>query len=131
MLVRQMAQTPDTDMHSDFQPQVKATPAASVTEQIQQDIQGNKVFVYMKGNPEAPMCGFSSMVCKILDAYGVDYSSRNVLTDPDIREGVKKFSEWPTIPQVYIDGEFVGGSDILMGMHESGELRKMFLDGKA
>ena len=62
---------------------------------------------------------------------GVEYSSRNVLTDPDIREGVKKFSEWPTIPQVYIDGEFVGGSDILMGMHESGELRKMFLDGKA
>ena len=56
----------------------------------------------------------------------VGYSSRNVLTDPDIREGVKTFSEWPTIPQVYIDGEFVGGSDILMGMHESGELRKMF-----
>ena len=62
---------------------------------------------------------------------GVEYSSRNVLTDPDIREGVKKFSEWPTIPQVYIDGEFVGGSDILMGMHESGELRKMFTDEKA
>ena len=58
---------------------------------------------------------------------GVDYSSRNVLTDPDLREGVKAFSEWPTIPQVYIDGEFVGGSDILMGMHESGELKKMFI----
>ena len=62
---------------------------------------------------------------------GVEYSSRNVLTDPDIREGVKKFSEWPTIPQVYINGEFVGGSDILMGMHESGELKKVFLDEKA
>ena len=60
------------------------------------------------------------------DAVGVEYSSRNVLTDPDLREGVKKFSEWPTIPQVYIDGEFVGGSDILMGMHENGELSKMF-----
>lgn len=60
------------------------------------------------------------------DAAGVEYSSRNVLTDPDLREGVKKFSEWPTIPQVYIDGEFVGGSDILMGMHENGELNKMF-----
>ena len=63
--------------------------------------------------------------CKA-DAAGVEYSSRNVLTDPDLREGVKKFSEWPTIPQVYIDGEFVGGSDILMGMHENGELSKMF-----
>ena len=62
---------------------------------------------------------------------GVEYSSRNVLTDPDIREGVKKFSEWPTIPQVYINGEFVGGSDILMGMHESGELKKVFLGEKA
>lgn len=129
--VRGMAQTPDSDMHSDFQPQVKTTPAASAVEQIQQDIKDHKVFVYMKGNPEAPMCGFSNMVCKILDAYGVEYSSRNVLTDPDIREGVKKFSEWPTIPQVYINGEFVGGSDILMGMHDSGELKKVFLDEKA
>lgn len=62
---------------------------------------------------------------------GVEYSSRNVLTDPDLREGVKSFSEWPTIPQVYIDGEFVGGSDILMGMHESGDLKKMFLKEQA
>ena len=71
------------------------------------------------------------MLRRSCNVAGVEYSSRNVLTDPDLREGVKKFSEWPTIPQVYIDGEFVGGSDILMGMHESGELRKMFLDSKA
>lgn len=62
---------------------------------------------------------------------GVEYGSRNVLTDPDLREGVKKFSEWPTIPQVYIDGEFAGGCDILLGMHDSGDLKKMFLKEKA
>ncbi|KAL3134092.1 hypothetical protein ABBQ32_008516 [Trebouxia sp. C0010 RCD-2024] len=129
--LRGMAQSSDSDIHSDFQPQIKATPSASVSEQIQQDIKDHKVFVYMKGNPEAPMCGFSNTVCRILDAYGVEYGSRNVLTDPDLREGVKKFSEWPTIPQVYIDGEFAGGCDILLGMHDSGDLKKMFLKEKA
>ena len=70
-------------------------------------------------------------ITKSLLLTGVEYSSRNVLTDSDLREGVKKFSEWPTIPQVYIDGEFVGGSDILMGMHKSGDLKKMFLKEQA
>jgi monothiol glutaredoxin len=80
----------------------------------------------MKGVPEAPMCGFSSMACRILDAYGVDYGSRNVLEDPELREGIKKFTHWPTIPQIFIKGEFVGGSDILMQMHQKGELEEAF-----
>ena len=80
----------------------------------------------MKGIPEAPMCGFSNMACRILDAYGVDYGSRNVLEDPELREGVKKYTHWPTIPQVFIKGEFVGGSDILLQMHQKGELEEAF-----
>jgi monothiol glutaredoxin len=70
------------------------------------------------------MCGFSNMACRILDAYEVEYGSRDVLADPDVREGVKAFTHWPTIPQIFIGGEFVGGSDILMQMHQSGELQK-------
>jgi len=117
------------DTHDDFKP--KVNPAtADVASSIQHDISNNKVMVYMKGVPEAPMCGFSNTVVRILDAYGVDFESRNVLADPDLREGIKAFTNWPTIPQVFVDGEFVGGCDILMGMHESGELGKMFLDGQ-
>ena len=77
-----------------------------------------------QGSPDAPQCGFSNMACRILDAYGIEYGSRNVLADPEVREGVKAFSEWPTIPQVFVGGEFVGGADILMSMHQSGELEK-------
>ena len=79
----------------------------------------------MKGTPDAPLCGFSNAACRVLDAYEVDYSSANVLADQELREGVKTYSKWPTIPQVYVDGEFVGGADILMSMHKSGELAKI------
>jgi monothiol glutaredoxin len=71
------------------------------------------------------MCGFSNMACRVLDAYGLQYGSRDVIADPSVREGIKKFSGWPTIPQVFVNGEFVGGSDILMEMHKSGELEKL------
>lgn len=120
------AQPPAEDeIHNDFRPQHHTEPGSGVDAQIQDDITKHKVFLYMKGEPEAPMCGFSNMACKILNAYGVDFGSRDVLSDPDLREGVKKFSQWPTIPQVYVDGEFVGGSDILMGLHKSGELETL------
>jgi monothiol glutaredoxin len=79
----------------------------------------------MKGTPDAPMCGFSNTACRILDAYEVEYASSNVLADEELREGIKTFSQWPTIPQVYLNGEFIGGSDILMSMHKSGELEKL------
>mmetsp|Transcript_6858 Transcript_6858/g.9824 ORF Transcript_6858/g.9824 Transcript_6858/m.9824 type:complete len:90 (+) Transcript_6858:29-298(+) len=78
--------------------------------------------VYMKGNPTVPMCGFSAQVVGFLKAEGIDFSSVNVLDYPSIREGIKKFSQWPTIPQVYVDGEFIGGCDIITEMHNSGEL---------
>ncbi|CAM6027806.1 unnamed protein product [Sphagnum balticum] len=113
----------DTDSHDDFRPVHRDSASVpSVHELIEKDIKDNPVMVYMKGVPDAPECGFSSMVCKILDGYGVKYKSRNVLTDQELREGIKTFSNWPTIPQVYVDGEFLGGSDILMSMHRSGEL---------
>lgn len=121
--------THEDDTHEDFKPKFKpdAEPrsASSVTEQIEQDVKQNPVFLYMKGIPEAPQCGFSNMACRILDAYGAEYGTRNVLADADIREGVKAFTQWPTIPQIFINGEFVGGSDILMGMHQSGELQPL------
>eukprot|EP00191_Tetraselmis_sp_GSL018_P017406 CAMPEP_0177589644 /NCGR_PEP_ID=MMETSP0419_2-20121207/6932_1 /TAXON_ID=582737 /ORGANISM="Tetraselmis sp., Strain GSL018" /LENGTH=162 /DNA_ID=CAMNT_0019080049 /DNA_START=511 /DNA_END=999 /DNA_ORIENTATION=+ len=115
------------DTHDDFKPQFNQA-AADVATSIKKDIDANDVMVYMKGVPEAPMCGFSNTVCRVLDAYGVDYSSRNVLADPDLREGIKKFTSWPTIPQVFVKGEFIGGCDVIMSMHQNGELEKLFAD---
>lgn len=83
----------------------------------------------MKGNPSQPQCGFSARVVQILQKEGVDFSSVNVLDYPSIREGVKQFSDWPTIPQVYVNGEFIGGCDIVTSMHESGELAEMLKEG--
>ena len=88
-------------------------------------ISENKVLLFMKGNPKFPQCGFSSTACQILDASGISYETIDVLQDPDIREGIKTFSNWPTIPQLYINKEFVGGADILKEMYESGELTKL------
>lgn len=85
-----------------------------------------RVFVFMKGVPSEPLCGFSGAVVQILKAYEVDFDSCDVLENLDIREQIKSYSDWPTIPQVYIDGNFVGGCDILLEMHQSGELLKMF-----
>ncbi len=79
----------------------------------------------MKGVPRAPQCGFSAGVVKVLDAIGSDYVGVNVLEDPYLREGIKEFSDWPTIPQLYVNGEFVGGCDIVREMYESGELQDM------
>ncbi|CAM6121512.1 unnamed protein product [Calypogeia fissa] len=116
----------DTDSHDDFKPKVKAEKATqSVHDNIEQDIKNNPVMVYMKGVPDAPQCGFSAMVVRILKEYDVSYNSRNVLADPELREGIKQFSHWPTVPQVFINGEFVGGSDILINMHRTGELEKL------
>ena len=86
------------------------------------------VVLYMKGNPTFPQCGFSSTVVQILNHLGVTYQSYDVLQDEKLREGIKIFSNWPTIPQLYIKSEFVGGCDIVREMFESGELKKMFVD---
>ena len=93
-----------------------------VKERIDSMVKNNKVVVFMKGVPEQPRCGFSNAVVQIMRMHNVQYDAHNVLEDDSIRQGVKDFSNWPTIPQIYIDGEFVGGCDILLQMHQSGEL---------
>lgn len=85
----------------------------------------NKVFVFMKGNKLMPQCGFSNNVVQILNTYGVPYETCDVLEDEAIRQGIKEYSNWPTIPQVYIDGEFVGGSDVMIELYQNGELQQM------
>ena len=97
------------------------------SEIIKKQVTENSVVLYMKGSPEAPMCGFSAAAVQILEACGVeDVATVNVLADEDIRQGIKEYSNWPTIPQLYVNGEFVGGADIMREMFQSGELQKMF-----
>lgn len=96
---------------------------AEIGEFITREIKDHDVVLFMKGTPQFPQCGFSSMVVQILNYLGIDYTSHNVLTDDSLRQGIKDFSNWPTIPQLYVKGEFVGGCDILREMFESGELR--------
>jgi monothiol glutaredoxin len=95
-------------------------------EKIKQTVQGNKVVLFMKGTAQSPQCGFSAKAIQILKACGVDQPMTvNVLDDPDIRQGIKEYANWPTIPQLYVNGEFVGGSDIMHEMYDSGELKQM------
>lgn len=94
-----------------------------VIDRIKAQIEGNPVMLYMKGTPKVPQCGFSAAVVQILDYLGVEYGADNVLADPDLRQGIKDYSDWPTIPQLYVKGEFVGGCDIVRDMFEKGELK--------
>jgi monothiol glutaredoxin len=95
-----------------------------VVKEIEEEIKTHTIMLYMKGTPEQPMCGFSYTVVEILNQVGQPYASVNILADPEKREAIKKFSDWPTIPQLYISGEFVGGCDITREMFESGELKQ-------
>lgn len=98
----------------------------SIQETIAAQVKDNKVVLYMKGTPKFPQCGFSSLVVEILKRCGVeDYLAVNVLEDPDIRQGIKEYTNWPTVPQLYVDGEFIGGSDILREMFNNGELQPL------
>lgn len=99
-----------------------------VQEQIRSDIQSTDVVLYMKGTPEAPECGFSAQVVRVLKAFGLTYKAINVLADPEVRDGIKQFSNWPTIPQLYIKGEFIGGCDIVTEMVGTGELRALLVE---
>lgn len=94
-------------------------------DEIQAHITGHDVVLYMKGTQDSPQCGFSHVVVQILTQLGVPFRDVNVLTDPRIRENIKKFSNWPTIPQLYVKGEFVGGCDIVKEMYQSGELQAL------
>jgi monothiol glutaredoxin len=96
-----------------------------ITARIQGEITSNPVMLYMKGTPQFPQCGFSSRVVQILNHMGLKFASANVLEDPALRDGIKAFSNWPTVPQLYVGGEFVGGCDIVTEMFQSGELQEL------
>ncbi|HJM12165.1 MAG: Grx4 family monothiol glutaredoxin [Candidatus Marinimicrobia bacterium] len=91
-------------------------------EQIINDIKTNSIMLYMKGTPEMPQCGFSNAVVQVLNHYGVEYNSTNVLADPEIRVKLSEYSNWPTIPQLFVKGELIGGADITMELHNNGQL---------
>jgi monothiol glutaredoxin len=98
----------------------------NVQEKISQQVTTNAIVLYMKGIPQSPQCGFSAATVQLLNACGVqDFTAIDVLADPEIRDGIKTYSNWPTVPQLYIKGEFVGGADIVREMHEEGELQKL------
>lgn len=96
-----------------------------VKERIEKLVNENKIMVFMKGSKLMPQCGFSNNVVQILNTLGVPYETVDILADQEIRQGIKEYSNWPTIPQIYIDGEFVGGSDIAIELYQSGELQQM------
>jgi monothiol glutaredoxin len=96
----------------------------TINDQIKDIINKNDVVLFMKGTPEMPQCGFSMTVCNILKELKVKFNGINVLADPEIRQGIKDFSNWPTVPQLYVKGEFIGGCDIAKEMYENGELKK-------
>ncbi|MDY7013207.1 MAG: Grx4 family monothiol glutaredoxin [Cyanobacteriota bacterium] len=96
-----------------------------VKSRIDEIVNANKIVVFMKGSKLMPMCGFSNNVVQIINTLGVPYETFDVLEDPEIREGIKEYSKWPTIPQIYLNGEFVGGSDIAIELYQSGELQQM------
>lgn len=98
----------------------------AINEFIDNEVKGNDVVLFMKGTPGFPQCGFSGQVVQILDYLGVDYKGVNVLADDELREGIKQYSNWPTIPQLYVKGEFVGGCDIVREMFQAGELQGHF-----
>ncbi|WP_395645366.1 Grx4 family monothiol glutaredoxin [Terricaulis sp.] len=101
---------------------------SDVQSEIARTISDNPVVLFMKGTADRPQCGFSNMVVQILDHLGVEYRDVNVLADPQIRQGIKDFSDWPTIPQLYVKGEFVGGCDIVREMFQTGELKTLFAE---
>uniref|UniRef100_J3L0Q1 Glutaredoxin domain-containing protein n=1 Tax=Oryza brachyantha TaxID=4533 RepID=J3L0Q1_ORYBR len=117
----------DPDTHQDFQPTSKS-PNMSFDDIVAQDIKENPVLIYMKGYPDAPRCGFSALAVKVLKLYDVPISARDILGDLKLKESVKAHTNWPTFPQIFIKGEFVGGSDIILDMHQKGQLKDVLGD---
>jgi monothiol glutaredoxin len=139
VVVRTSARSPlagfrcfSSDSHDDFKPKKKSVPTelSDVVKLIDSQVKENAVMLYMKGTPSQPQCGFSMQAVRILNAVGVDFSSVNVLEYPAIREGIKAYGDWPTIPQLYVRGEFVGGCDIMTSMFQEGELEKLMKEKK-
>ncbi len=98
---------------------------ATIEQRIKDDVTNNKVMLYIKGTPVSPECGFSAQVISVLDSYEIEYKTFNILEDEDIRSGIKEYADWPTTPQLYINGEFIGGCDIVTELHSTGELKKL------
>ena len=96
-----------------------------VLSQIDEKVKNNKIVLFMKGTPDFPQCGFSAHTVEILKSYGVPFATEDVLSNPAVRDGIKRYTNWPTIPQIFIDGKFVGGCDILHELHERGQLEPM------
>lgn len=121
-----------SDSHDDFKPKRKDVGEGmdDVLKLIGEQVKENPVMLYMKGTPSQPQCGFSLQVVKALHQTGVEFSSVNILEYPAIREGIKKFSDWPTLPQLYIAGEFIGGCDIVTDLFKSGELENLLIEKK-
>lgn len=104
---------------------------SDVQDKIRKQIEDNAIILYMKGSPVFPQCGFSGRATQLLKACGAKFASVDVLADPAIREGIKQFSNWPTVPQLYIKGQFIGGSDIMAELHQKGELQKLVAEAQA
>lgn len=104
---------------------------SEVLEKIKSQIEGNKVILYMKGSPSMPQCGFSSRAAQILNTFDVDYAYVDVLANPEIRQTLPQYAQWPTFPQLYVNGELIGGSDIIAELYESGELATLIQEVQA
>ncbi|XP_073026123.1 monothiol glutaredoxin-S15, mitochondrial-like [Primulina eburnea] len=117
------------DTHEDFRPTIKTESSGlSIKDIVEQDLKENPVMIYMKGVPDLPRCGFSALAVRVLKEYNVPLSARNILEDLELKNAVKAFSHWPTFPQIFINGDFVGGSDIILNMHQTGELKEKLND---
>jgi monothiol glutaredoxin len=103
----------------------------NVQDRIRQQVEGNAITLYMKGTPDFPQCGFSGRAVNLLRACGAKFAAVDVLADAEIREGIKQYANWPTIPQLYIKGQFIGGSDIMLELHQKGELQKLVDEAEA
>lgn len=98
---------------------------SDVLKQIKSDVESNKILIYMKGTPEAPQCGFSAATVKLFQSFGVSFATRDVIANDDLRQNVPQFSNWPTFPQIFINGKLIGGCDIVHELHERGELEPL------
>lgn len=112
-------------MSTDMSTDTSALTEQEILDQITSEVAGNRVFLYMKGTPDMPRCGFSNQVVQILNHLGVEYGARDILPDPRVRQVLSGWSDWPTIPQLFVDGKLVGGCDIVTEMFQEGELQKV------